>query len=117
MAEGEFQDVGIRLRRTSPAPEEAELIRQLHQGAARFGDERTRLESLVLTHRRTRIRALQRPIREFIESIGGTVLWEGRATFGLSASLTRAMILQVAEQPDVVRLDANHPLVESAHPG
>ena len=116
-AGGGFQHVMIGLKKTPPTPEEAELIRELHGGAARFGDERTRIEGLLLEHRRTRIRTLQVPVREFIESIGGTVLWEGRAVFGLDASLTRAMILQVAELPDVVGLEADHPLVESEHPG
>lgn len=106
----------IGLEKTPPTPEEAELIRELRGGAARFGDERMRIESLLLAHRQTRIRAQQEPLREFIESIGGTVLWEARASFGLDASLTRAMILQLAELPDVVRLDADHRLVESAHP-
>jgi len=116
VAKGESQHVMIGLEKTPPTPEEAELIRELRGGAARFGDERMRIESLLLAHRQTRIRAQQEPLREFIESIGGTVLWEARASFGLDASLTRAMILQLAELPDVVRLDADHRLVESAHP-
>lgn len=117
MEVGEFQDVMIGLEKTSPTPEEAKLIRELHRGAARFGDERTRIERLVLAHRRARIRAQLGPVRDFIESMGGTVLWEGRAIFGLDASLTRAMVLRVAELPAVARLDGNAPLVESAHPG
>jgi hypothetical protein len=99
-------------------PDKPSISQQLNElildGTIESADEFQEWEELLLAERVADVAAAQIPVREFIESIGGTVSHEYTSLFGIDALLTHDMILATAALPNVEVLDANHDVVESA---
>lgn len=64
--------------------------------------------------RQLAVRSAQIPVIEAIAAVGGEVLTTYENLFGLDARLTPAMVLRLAEHPDVVRMNVDVQAVQSA---
>jgi hypothetical protein len=104
----------MRVREPDIPGLQAQLNALTASGEIRSQADHEAWERRLIGERQSAVQTAQAPVIEAITAVGGDVLTTYENLFGLDARLTPAMVLALAEHPDVVRMDLDVQAVQSA---